>query len=137
MALSVSEREAFLAESHVAALAVDGEPGRGPVTVPVWYHYAPGEDPWILIHPESRKAGLIKRAGRFSLLAFRTTPTQRYVSVEGPLTGSAPSTPDDIRAIAGRYLPEERLDDFIELVREEHVFRMRAEHWLSADLGAA
>ena len=32
-----TEREAFLAETRVGMLSVN-EPGRGPLTVPVWYH---------------------------------------------------------------------------------------------------
>ncbi|MDT0323912.1 pyridoxamine 5'-phosphate oxidase family protein, partial [Streptomyces sp. DSM 44918] len=41
MALTHDEREQFLAEPHVAALAVDSaEEGRAPLTVPIWYQYA-------------------------------------------------------------------------------------------------
>ncbi|MCZ9342993.1 pyridoxamine 5'-phosphate oxidase family protein, partial [Streptomyces sp. TRM76130] len=37
MALSRAEREQFLAEPHIAALAVDAGAGRAPLTVPIWY----------------------------------------------------------------------------------------------------
>jgi hypothetical protein len=40
--LSVSDRESFLAEPHVAALSVSAGAERGPFTVPIWYQYAPG-----------------------------------------------------------------------------------------------
>lgn len=36
MALSREEREKFLAEPHIAALAVDAGEGRAPLTVPIW-----------------------------------------------------------------------------------------------------
>lgn len=56
MALARSEREKFLAEPHVAALSVDAGPDRGPLSVPIWYQYAPGGDPWILTAAEQARA---------------------------------------------------------------------------------
>ncbi|CAM5599549.1 hypothetical protein SALBM311S_07869 [Streptomyces alboniger] len=41
MALTHEERAEFLAEPHVAALAVDAGAGRAPLTVPIWYQYEP------------------------------------------------------------------------------------------------
>jgi hypothetical protein len=41
MALSPEEREKFLSEPRVAAFAVDAGDGRAPLTVPIWYQYAP------------------------------------------------------------------------------------------------
>lgn len=69
MALSRTEREQFLAEPHVAALAVNaGEKGdRAPLAVPIWYQYVPGGDIWIMTGRDSRKADLIRAAGRFTL----------------------------------------------------------------------
>jgi nitroimidazol reductase NimA-like FMN-containing flavoprotein (pyridoxamine 5'-phosphate oxidase superfamily) len=41
--MSRSQREEFLAGAHVGVLSVaDIEPGRGPITVPIWYAYSPG-----------------------------------------------------------------------------------------------
>src|SRR5690242_20099962 len=40
--LSVRDREAFLAEPHVAALSVSAGQARGPLTLPIWYQYRPG-----------------------------------------------------------------------------------------------
>ena len=64
--LSVSDRESFLAEPHVAALSVSAGAERGPFTVPIWYQYAPGGEAWVLTEAGSRKARLIETAGRFS-----------------------------------------------------------------------
>lgn len=139
MALSVQEREEFLAEPHVAALAVAAGPDRAPVTVPVWYQYTPGEDAWILTPAASRKARLIAAAGRFSLLVERTAPTVRYVSVEGPVE-TVPATTERHLELASRYLPEEQARAYVEFAEaefgEQVVIRLRPQRWLSADLGS-
>jgi hypothetical protein len=41
-AMSVQEREQFLAGLHVGVLSVAAGGDRGPLTVPVWYEYYPG-----------------------------------------------------------------------------------------------
>ncbi|MCO5970214.1 pyridoxamine 5'-phosphate oxidase family protein [Actinoallomurus soli] len=135
MALSMSDRQAFLAEPHVASLSVVAGPDRGPLTVPIWYYFVPGDVPWVLTPPDSRKAGLIAAAGRFTLLVHRTSPTVRYVSVEGRVIDTGPATEDQIRLMAGRYLPADRVDAYVEFARQEHIIRMQPEHWLSSDLG--
>jgi nitroimidazol reductase NimA-like FMN-containing flavoprotein (pyridoxamine 5'-phosphate oxidase superfamily) len=47
MALSKDEREQFLAEPHIGALSVNAGDKRGPLTVPIWYQYSPGGEPWV------------------------------------------------------------------------------------------
>jgi hypothetical protein len=95
--LSVRDRESFLAEPHVAALSVSAGPGRGPLTVPIWYQYAPGGEAWVLTDAGSRKARLIETAGRFTLMAERVMPTVRYVSVEGPVSRTVAGTDELLR----------------------------------------
>ncbi|MEU4652614.1 pyridoxamine 5'-phosphate oxidase family protein [Streptomyces sp. NPDC023723] len=140
MALSRAEREQFLAEPHIAALAVDAGTGRAPLTVPIWYQYAPGGDVWILTGATSRKYELIKASGRFSLLADRVEPTIRYVSVEGPVTGTEPATRELLREMSARYLPAGKVDGYVDFAWENHgeqlIIRMRPERWLSSDLGS-
>ena len=135
MPLSVHERQQFLAEPHVAALSVVAGPNRGPLTVPIWYQYSPGGLVWILTPPESRKARLIGGSGRFTLLVRRTTPTTRYVSVEGRVTDVRPSTEDEIGQMARRYLPADQVERYTEFARHEHLIQMTPERWLSSDLG--
>ncbi|MGW7363301.1 pyridoxamine 5'-phosphate oxidase family protein [Streptomyces sp. NPDC054841] len=139
MALTREEREQFLAQPHVAAFAVDGGAGRGPLTVPIWYQYEPGGEVWILTGLDSRKHQLINAAGRFSLLVDRLEPTIRYVSVEGPVTRTAPGTRELLREISARYLPAEKVDGYLEFAEKAHgeqvVIHMRPEKWLSAELG--
>lgn len=140
MALSREERERFLAEPHIGALAVDsGEPGRAPLTVPIWYGYEPGGELWVLTGRGSRKHESIARAGRFSLMAERLAPTVRYVSVEGAVTGTEPGTEAHLREMAARYLPADKVDAYVRFASGDHgeqvVIRMRPQRWLSSDLG--
>jgi len=139
MALTRAQREQFLAEPHVAALAVDAGEGRGPLTVPIWYQYAPGGDLWIMTGAGSRKEKLIRAAGRFSLLVERVDPTIRYVSVEGPVLDTRPATLEDLQEISARYLPAEKVDGYVDFAWKNHgpqvVVRMRPERWLTSDLG--
>ncbi|CAL9302925.1 pyridoxamine 5'-phosphate oxidase family protein [Streptomyces sp. SudanB66_2053] len=140
MALSREERERFLSEPHVAAIAVDAGDGRAPLTVPIWYQYAPGEDVWILTGLHSRKNRLLQAAGRFSLLVDRVEPTIRYVSVEGPVVETFPATIEKLRDLSERYLPPEKVDGYVDFAWKNHgeqvVVRMRPERWVSSDLGS-
>ncbi|MEV6398110.1 pyridoxamine 5'-phosphate oxidase family protein [Streptomyces sp. NPDC051907] len=140
MALTREEREKFLAEPHVAALAVDsGEKGRAPLTVPIWYQYEPGGDIWIMTGLNSRKGVLIAAAGRVSLMVDRVTPTVRYVSVEGPVVETVPATREQLTEISARYLAPEKVEAYVDFAWKEYadqmIYRIRPQHWLSADLG--
>ncbi|MEU0911243.1 pyridoxamine 5'-phosphate oxidase family protein [Streptomyces althioticus] len=140
MALSPEEREKFLSETRVAAFAVDAGEGRAPLTVPIWYHYAPGEDVWILTGLHSRKNRLLQAAGRFSLLVERVEPTIRYVSVEGPVVDTSPATIEKLREISARYLPADKVEGYVDFAWKNHgeqiIVRMRPERWVSSDLGS-
>lgn len=137
MALTASEKQEFFARPHVAAFAV-AEPGRGPLTVPVWYDYEPGGKPWITIAPDSRKATALATAGRFSLMVDTVEPRTMYVSVEGPVAESRRSTDAEIRAMAARYLAGAELDKYLEFafgqLGEHLTVVLEPEHWLGADL---
>ncbi|GGZ96431.1 pyridoxamine 5'-phosphate oxidase [Streptomyces subrutilus] len=141
MALSDTEREQFLAEPHIAALAVDAgaEGGRGPLTVPIWYQYAPGGDIWIMTGRASRKAELIAAAGRFTLMVDRVEPTIRYVSVEGPVVSTVPAKREQLVEMSSRYLPADKVAPYVDFAWKEHgeqvVIHMRPTRWVSSDLG--
>ena len=113
------DRELFLAEPHIAALSVSDGPGRGPLTVPIWYQYEPGREVWILTEATSRKTRLIEAAGRFTLMVDRVTPTTRYVSVEGPVTRTVPGTDELRREITERYLPPGQAEAYLKLAEAE------------------
>jgi hypothetical protein len=137
--LSIRDRELFLAEPHIAALSVSAGPARGPLTVPIWYQYAPGGEAWVLSEAASRHVRLIEAAGRFTLMVDRVVPTVRYVSVEGPVTRTVPGTDELLREITVRYLPPEKVPAYIEFAKtelgEQVAIYLRPQRWLSSDLG--
>lgn len=140
MALSKEEREQFLAEPHTAALSVSAGDKRGPLTVPVWYQYEPGGEPWVLTGEGSRKHRLIETQGEFTLMVQRTQPSVRYVAVDGPVSRIEPATDEQVVEVTKRYLPPEAVEPYLEMARREHgpsvVVHMTPQHWLSADLGS-
>jgi hypothetical protein len=106
------EREAFLAEVHVGIVAVE-DPGRSPLAVPVWYLYETGGTVRIMTGPTSRKAQLIERTGRLSLVVQTETPPYKYVSIQGSATILGASDEEDRRTVARRYLGREGGDAFL------------------------
>ena len=89
LAMTKEEREAFLDEVHVAIISIP-ESGRGPLTVPVWYAFVPEGDFHIWTGGDSRKARLLREAGRFSLCVQQETPPYKYASAEGPVVAIEP-----------------------------------------------
>ena len=137
--VSVRDRESFQAEPHIAALSVSAGQGRGPLTLPIWYQYTPGGEAWVLTEAASRKARLIKTAGRFTLMVERVMPTVRYVSIEGPVTRTVPETDELLQEITERYQPPDMVPAYLEFAKaelgEQVAIYLRPEHWLTADLG--
>jgi hypothetical protein len=136
LAMTDAEREQFLADLHVGVIAVE-QPGRSPLTVPIWYDYEPGGEVTILTGSNSVKARLLTAAQRFSLCVQVETPPYRYVSVEGPVTSSQPVDVErDIRPMAIRYLGERDGDAYVKWATaslDEVRITMRPERWLSQD----
>lgn len=101
--MTPDERWSFLAEVRVGLLAVD-EPGRGPLAVPIWYRV---DGRALVLHMDggSRKAALLRSAGRATLTVHDEALPYKYVSVEGPVT-LGPPTGDGLD-LAVRYLGEE------------------------------
>ncbi len=130
--MTVAERESFLAAVHVGVLAVD-EPGHGPHALPVWYLYEDGEV-LIGIDGSSRKAALLRAAGRASLTVQTETAPYQYVSVEGPLV-LEPATHDEL-ALATRYLGAELGPWYVEhnpRTDDSLTVRVRPERWRTFD----
>ncbi|MEV6280038.1 pyridoxamine 5'-phosphate oxidase family protein [Nocardia sp. NPDC051832] len=138
MPLKPAERQEFLAQPHIGALSVHVGPGRGPLTVPIWYQYEPGGDLWIVTGADSQKIRALRSAGRFTMLVQRLEPTVRYVSAEGPILRIGEMSEAEHREMAARYLPAEQVDGYLKVAEAFGAMvtvRMRPEHWLSADLG--
>lgn len=137
LAMTRAEREAFLAALHVGIISI-AEPGRGPLTVPIWYAYEPGGELWVITDRDSRKGRLLASAGRLSLCAQTETPPYKYVSVEGPIVAIEPADAERHgRPMARRYLGQQLGDRYVEATAAERgrsvVVRMRPERWLSVD----
>ena len=136
LAMKKEEREAFLADIHVAVMSV-AEDGHGPLVVPIWYSYVPGGEVQIITGRASRKGKLLEGAGRFSLCVQTETLPYKYVSVEGPIVAVEPADPErDRRPLARRYLGTELGDRYIEDTRDVVggvLVRMRPERWLTVD----
>ena len=137
--MTKTEREEFLAGLHVGVISI-AEPGRGPLSVPIWYGYEPGGELWIVTEADSRKGRLLKQVERFSLCAQTEQPPYKYVTVEGPITSITSSQVErDERPMAHRYLGAEFGDRYIEATggaeaRANNVLvKMRPERWLSVD----
>ena len=130
--MDAAEREAFLASVHVGVLAVD-EHGRGPHALPIWYVYENG-DVLVGIDGTSRKAALLRAAGRATLTVQTETAPYQYVSVEGPVV-LEPASHDGL-ALATRYLGPELgawYNDNNPATPDSLTVRLRPEHWRTFD----
>jgi hypothetical protein len=137
LAMSRAEREAFLAGTHVAIVSI-AEEGRGPLAVPIWYRYTPGGDLVFATADTSRKAGLLRRAGRASVCVQTETAPYLYVTVEGPITFDRVDFDRDTREMAIRYLGPQMGDAYLGVtypdgITSEVLVRLRPERWWSAD----
>lgn len=139
LAMTKDEREAFLAGVHVGVISIP-EPGRGPLTSPVWYDYEPGGELWVVTDRVSRKGRLLAVGTRLSLCAQSETPPYQYVSIEGPVVAIEPADRErHLRPMARRYLGEALGDRYVEATSgdreagESIVVRVRPERWLTVD----
>ncbi|NLU70354.1 pyridoxamine 5'-phosphate oxidase family protein [Streptomyces sp. HNM0574] len=142
-AMSREDRERFLAAPRVGLLGVSDSrgTGRAPLVVPVWYGYEPGGEVVVETGRESVKGRLLRAAGRFSLCVQDENPPYRYVSVEGPVTGTAdPLDPAVREGLALRYLAPDEARAYLaattDQLTDDVVFRMRPERWRTADFAA-
>ena len=129
------EREAFLADLHVGVISIE-DPGRGPITVPIWYDYRPATGLWIITSRTSRKGRALDKAGRFSLVAQTEAAPYKYVSVEGPIVDVRPADREnDLRPMAHRYLGAKFGDAYVDSqpVEDSAVYMMRPQRWLTVD----
>ncbi len=137
LAMTKAERETFLAAQRVGIVSVT-EPGRGPLTLPIWYAYEPGGEVRFMTGAHSHKAALMRKAGRVSLCVQTETPPYQYVSVEGPITIGEPDFERDARPMAYRYLGQQLGDWYLQSTAEERargtiLVRLKPERWLTTD----
>ncbi len=138
LAMSKEQREAFLATTRIGIVSIE-EPGRGPLTVPVWYHYERGGGARFATGRSSRKARLLEKASRISFCVQTETAPYSYVSVEGPVTVGAVDYERDIREMAIRYLGAEMGEAYLQLqhpggnVAETILVTLQPERWWTVD----
>jgi nitroimidazol reductase NimA-like FMN-containing flavoprotein (pyridoxamine 5'-phosphate oxidase superfamily) len=137
--LTRDEREAFLAGIHVGVLTVD-EPGRGPLSVPVWYLYEPGGEVIVVTRPEARKARLLVAGTRVAFCVQSEEMPPKYVSVQGRVVAAtAADVAADVKPVVRKYLGADVGDSYVDATRpngtNEIVVRIRPERWYSRDFG--
>jgi len=136
--MTVQEREAYLADVHVAIVSVADDSGRAPLAVPLWYDYRPGGEISLITARDSRKTALIRAAGRVTVTVQNGEAPYRYASAEGPVTAIEESVTVEQRwELARRYLGPEGADGYIGntagLTEQMVHIRVRPEHWLTRD----
>ena len=136
-AMTVEERQAFLAGVHVGVLSVAGGDGRAPLQVPIWYLYEPGGEVRFITGARTAKMSLLDEAGRASLCVQTEDPPYQYVTIEGPVVATEPIRPEDRRAVAHRYLGAERGEAWLAATDSSGsvLVRVRPERWATADFG--
>lgn len=133
------ERELFLQDVHVGILSVD-EPGRGPLSVPVWYLYEPGGEIVLVTRPTARKAALLTVGVRVSFCVQSEEMPPKYVSVQGVVVSTTPADVDrNLKPVVRKYLGAEVGDAYVDNTRpngtDEIVIRIRSDRWYSRDFG--
>lgn len=134
--MTVAEREAFLADTHVGVLAIARSGARAPLNVPVWYDYEPAGELWFITDASSRKGRLLQVGTRVALCAQTEVAPYQYVSVEGPVIAIEPALVEaHLRPMARRYLGIAQGDLYCADSRdgESALVRVRPEQWLSVD----
>jgi hypothetical protein len=129
------ERLSFLGDTpHVGVLSVDA-PDRGPVSAPVWYTLEPDGFLTFSVGASSRKAALLRDAGRATMCIQSEEPPYRYVSVEGPAQERGPSNDDSRHDRAIRYLGSEFGELYFASTRDEVevTFALVPHRWASID----
>lgn len=141
--MTVTEREAFLAEPRVAVLSVASDDERPPLTVPIFYHYAAGGPITIFtgnMPRVPRKSRLIQRARVLSLCVQHDEFPYKYVTVEGTLVNvDQPPSAAQLLAIFGRYMPQQNAQEYADVLLSNSnnpglaVFTIRPDRWLTQD----
>jgi hypothetical protein len=136
--MTKAEREAFLAQPWIGVVSIP-EPGRGPLTVPVWYWYEPGGEVRIWTGKNTHKGRLLEGASRISVCVQDPKPPYRYVSVEGPASVRPVDFERDVRPMAYRYFGADRGEQYLASIGgsagvvDDILVSVRPERWLTVD----
>jgi len=140
LTMTKTEREEFLADTHIAVLAVNGDrDDAAPVVTPIWYSYEPGGDVVFTTGTGSSKASALRSAGRASFCVQTETAPYTYVVVEGPVALTDGVEPEWRRGIANKYLGDELGAAYYESTIDEEktaiTVRLTPERWRTTDYG--
>lgn len=142
LAMSTEKRAAFLAADRIGLISIE-DPGRGPLIVPVWYHYEPGGVVRFATGGSSRKVRLLEGSPRASFCVQTETPPYAYVTVEGPITIGPADYERDLREMAVRYLGKDFGEAYLAQthpngeVGDTVLVTLTPERWSSVDYGQA
>ena len=141
--LTELEREAFLADPHIAVLSLPSDDDRPPLAFPIWYGYQPGGEITYYTHrtePKSRKLRLLHQGTAVSLCVQREELPYKYVTVEGTVVAvnEAPTAEQQF-AIVRRYLSSDDAQAYINGELASGValvlFTIRPDRWAGFDFG--
>ena len=140
LSMSKTQRETFLADTHVGIVSVADEDGRAPLSVPVWYRYEPGGSIVFVTDAKSKKVRLLQKSGRATFVVQSESQPYGYVTVEGPVSFETKYDPGrEIDEVALRYLGPELGKLYLESTKEMYAATenilvvIRPERWSSAD----
>ncbi|HIG44212.1 MAG: pyridoxamine 5'-phosphate oxidase family protein [bacterium] len=134
LAMTKTERDAFLADCHVGVVSINRQ-SEGPLSAPIWYMY---EDGLVLFSTggDSRKGKLMTLGERISMVVQTETAPYQYVSIEGPIVARQPADVDrDVLPMAIRYLGDKMGTAYAKGSSGEGsvLIKMKPEKWLSVD----
>jgi len=132
--MTPEERLAFISDARVGVLSIEA-PDRGPVSSPVWYTVEADRTITFSVGETSRKAELLKAAGRATMCVQSEVAPYSYVTMEGPATEIGASTDESRRDRAHRYLGTEFGDAYFEATKgdAELTFALLPKRWASID----
>ncbi|MFT4712495.1 MAG: nitroimidazol reductase NimA-like FMN-containing flavoprotein [Candidatus Azotimanducaceae bacterium] len=133
LAMSIDEREQFLSNLHVGLISIPRST-RGPLTVPIWYAYEPGGNPWMITDSNSLKGRCLEKCDRISLCVQTEELPYQYVMVEGEFQITK-SNNDQLLAMAIRYLGPEQGELYAASDKAETsiIVTLIPDQWLSTD----
>ncbi len=137
--MTPDERMLFLAEiPRVGVLAIEA-PDRAPIASPLWYTVESDGTITFSVGASSQKTRLLRAAGRATLCAQSEAAPYRYVSITGRIDERGPSTDQERRDRAHRYLGAELGEAYHLSTRAEAdvTFALSPERWASVDYNKA
>lgn len=137
LAMSAPERMAFLAGDHVGIVVHGRADGAPPAASPVWYRYEPGGDVAFVTGARSEKAKGLAMSPGMTFLVQQEAHPQKFVAVSGDARVARGAEDDVRRSIAGRYIPEDALDQFVAMTPGDQLVTvsMTPRNWRSSDFG--